>query len=232
MPNQATLLSLIAALSSLYFLIFNSSAMLLTASALIFTYYILDHVDGELARYYIQTGQMKPSLKGHYFDVLVHRYSSNLMVFFMSLSVYRLYGYELAVILGFVTCIGISSFPNVVASHVIIGKIANHKDLVYNDPHVQDILHTLETKTQQIKDINEGTLVQKLKKLIIESLFFPGHVVLLVLILIGDAFLGDFVLITYRLNLRFLFLLGFAPLYTLKTVVQSIIWLNKLNKIA
>ncbi|MCW3488825.1 CDP-alcohol phosphatidyltransferase family protein [Dethiobacter alkaliphilus] len=231
-PNQATFISLIAALGSLYFLLFNTTAMLLTASALIFTYYILDHVDGELARYYIQTGQMQPSLKGHYFDVLVHRYSSNLMVFFMSLSIYNLYGYELAVLLGFLACIGISSFPNVVAAHVIVGKIANNKNLIFEDAAAQDILSTLETKSQQIKDIHHGSTIQKLKKLIIESLFFPGHVVLLVLILIGDAFLGDFAFLAYPFNLRVVFLLGIVPLYTLKTVIQSILWLNKFSKVA
>ena len=123
--NQATFLSLLAALGSLYFLMLNTARDLLAAAVLIFLYYILDHVDGELARYHIATGRQTPSLQGHYFDLLVHRYSSNLMLFFMAISVYRLFGYEYAVLLGFVACIGVSSFPNVVAAHVLAGRLAH-----------------------------------------------------------------------------------------------------------
>ena len=231
-PNQATLLSLVAALGSLYFLTLNSTGMLLTAAALIFIYYILDHVDGELARYYIQTGQMKPNLKGHYFDVLVHRYSSNLMVFFVGLGIYNLYGYEWAVLLGFAACIGISSFPNVIAAQVIVGKIANDKEVVSKNKKMNDILLEIEKKSQQIKDIHQGNPAQKAKKLIIESLFFPGHIVLLMLVLIGDAFISDFIISGYPINLRLLLLLGLVLIYTAKTIIQSILWMNRLKHIS
>jgi phosphatidylglycerophosphate synthase len=231
-PNQATFLSFMAALGSLYFLTQNTTPMLLTAAALIFTYYILDHVDGELARYAINTGAMKPSLQGHYYDVLIHRYSSNLMVFFLGLGVFNLYGYELAVLLGFVACIGISSFPNVIAAQVMAGKIANDKEIIFKSQAMETFLAQLETKKQQIKDVHRGTRLQKLRKLIIESLFFPGHIILLVLVLIADAFLPDIAVLSYRLNFRLLLLLGFAPLFTLKTVIQSALWIRKLKQIA
>ena len=88
--NQATFLSLLAALSSCYFLMFNSPPMMLMAVLLVFLYHMLDHVDGELARYYIAKGWQKPSIQGQYFDVLIHKYSTNLMLFFLGISVYRL----------------------------------------------------------------------------------------------------------------------------------------------
>jgi phosphatidylglycerophosphate synthase len=230
-PNQATMLSLVASLGSLYFLMFNTTQMLLTAAFFIFSYYMLDHVDGELARYYTQTGKMQPSLRGHYFDVLVHRYSSNLMVFFLGIGIFNLYGYELAILLGFIACIGISSFPNVIAAQVIVGKIANNKEIVSNSK-MEELLLDLEKKSQQVQEVHHGTLKQKLKKLIIETLFFPGHIVLLVLILIGDAFSRDFMLYSYAFNLRVLFLLVFAPLFLLKTVMQSVMWIQKFKEIA
>ncbi len=230
-PNQATLLSLGAALSSLYFLTFNSRGMLLTAAVLIFAYYLLDHVDGELARYYVHTGAMQPSLKGHYFDVLVHRYSSNLMVFFLGVGLYNLYGYELAVLLGFLACIGISSFPNVIAAQVLAGKIAIDREAVLREGKVSEILMELEKKTRQIADLR-GALPQKAKKIIIESLFFPGHIVILISILILDAYVSDFLLGPCRVNLRLLFLVAVVPLYTAKTIIQSIMWMQKFKHIS
>ncbi len=231
-PNQATFLSLLACLGSLYFLLFHSAGMLIIAALLIFTYYILDHVDGELARYYIQTGRMKPSLSGHYFDVLVHRYSSNIMVLFLGLGIYRQLGYESAVLLGFIACIGISSFPNVIAAQVIAGKIANDRDVVFHQPEMNRILLDIEKKSQQIQEIHGGSLFQKAKKLMIELFFFPGHIVLLILALLGDALLGNFVLGGQLVNFRLLFLLVMAFIYTAKTVAQSILWINKLKNLA
>ncbi len=229
-PNQTTFLSLLAALGSLYFLASNDSLMLLSASALIIIYYLLDHVDGELARYYVQTGIMQPSLQGHYFDVLVHRYSSNLMVFFLGLSIYDLYGYEWAVLLGFVACIGISSFPNAIAAQILAGKIAREGEAALQDLGLTEILRELEKKTQQVSDM-QGTTIRKIRKLLIESLFFPGHIILLVIVLIGDAFWGEGLFGAYPINLRLLFLLVLTPLYTAKTIIQSVLWMRKFRNI-
>ena len=228
-PNQITCISLLASLCSLYFLTSASGVALLFAAGLIFLYFILDHVDGELARYYIRSGKQKPSLKGKYFDVLVHRYSSNLMVFFLGVGLYNLYGYKWAVLVGFLACIGVSSFPNVVASQVIASKIAREPEIIY-DEKMKAILLEIEKKSQQISAVHGG-MVQKTKKLVIESLFFPGHIILLILVLIGDVFLDDFVFNSLRFNLRLLFLLAMAFLYTLKTIVQGIIWIYKLRQI-
>jgi phosphatidylglycerophosphate synthase len=229
-PNQTTFLSLLAALSSLYFLTLNDSFMLLLASALILIYYLLDHVDGELARYYVHTGTMQPSLRGHYFDVLVHRYSSNLMVFFLGLSIYNLYGYEWAVLLGFIACIGISSFPNVIAAQVLAGKIAREGEAALQDHALTEILMELEKKTQQVSDM-QGSAIRKMRKILIEALFFPGHIILLVMVLMGDAFWGEGLLGAYPVNLRLLFLLALTLLYTAKTIFQSVLWIRKFKNI-
>ena len=229
-PNQATFLSLVSALASLYFLTGSSRGMLLTAAALIFLYYLLDHVDGELARYYIQTGVMKPSLKGHYFDVLVHRYSSNLMVFFLGLGLYKHDGNELALLLGFLACIGISSFPNVIAAQVLVGKIATDPQALHEEK-TRGILLELEKKTRQVADL-QGSMLQKVRKIAIESLFFPGHILLLILVLILDAFLGDFVLGPHRVNLRLILLVLLAFLYTAKTLAQGILWIHKFKDVS
>ncbi len=228
--NQATFLSLLAALGSLYFLTMNTAAALAVAAVLIFLYYMLDHVDGELARYYIATGKQSPSLGGHYFDLLVHRYSSNLMVFFMGISVYRLFGYEYAVLLGFIACIGVSSFPNVIAAQVLIGKLARNPDSL-NSTEMKQILQRLERREDQIEEV-QGGAAAKLRKVLGELLFFPGHIIMIIAVLIADIFVPEgFALLSYSVNFRLLFLTGMALLFILKTMIQGYLWIVKFKEI-
>lgn len=228
--NQATFLSLLAALGSLYFLMSNTLPAMITAALLIFIYYMLDHVDGELARFYIAAGRQKPSLSGRYFDLLVHRYSSNLMVFFMGFSVFRLFGYESAVLLGFIACVGISSFPNVIAAQVLTGRLAGDPASIER-PETQQILRRLERKQEQIAGV-KGAPAAKFKKAIGEFLFFPGHIIAIIAVLIADMFVPQgFSLLSYAVNFRLLFLVGMAFLFTLKTVIQSYLWIIRLKDI-
>jgi phosphatidylglycerophosphate synthase len=228
--NQATFLSLLAALGSLYFLAQNSPVMMLIAAILIFSYNMLDHVDGELARYYISKGTQKPSLAGQYFDVLIHKYSTNLMLFFLGVSVYNQYEYHFAVLLGFAACIGMSAFPNLMASQVIVQKIVNEKDIVYNED-VGRILDLLEKKKEQIKKIRSQSAVRKLRKILTELLFFPGALIMIILVLLVDIFSPDLILFSYAVNFRLLYLLFVTPLYLVNAIRQSSKWMKHFNKI-
>lgn len=230
-PNQATLLSLLSSLASLYFLTFNSRREMLIAAFLILLYYLLDHSDGELARYYQQTGVRCASLAGQYFDVLVHRYSSNLMVFFIGISIYRAFGYFWALLLGFAACIGISSFPNMMAAQVVAGRVARDREKVFSDEKMTRILQILERKQGQIKAVHGRDIRRKLRKLAGEILFFPGHIILLIIVLIADAYLAPRTVFGRPCNLRLLLLLFFTVIFLLKTVVQSIIWIRRLKEI-
>ena len=90
---------------------------------MVFAYHYLDHVDGEVARYRIYNGTLKKNLRGQYFDVLCHSYSINLMLFSTSFALSNLYDSNLILLLGLISFVGYSSFPNLVASKVMIGKI-------------------------------------------------------------------------------------------------------------
>ena len=61
-PNQATLLSLLASLASLYFLTFNSRREMLIAAFLILLYYLFDHSTAT-GRYYQQMEVMRQSCR-------------------------------------------------------------------------------------------------------------------------------------------------------------------------
>lgn len=228
--NQATFLSLLAALGSLCFLVSNAAWAMIAAAILIFFYHTLDHVDGELARYYLREGRQAPSLSGTYFDLLVHRYSSNLMVFFMGISVYRLFGYEFTLVLGFAACMGISSFPNVIAALVLVQKLARDPAAL-EYPGTLQILQRLERRQEQIKEAG-GDLAARLKKIAGELLFFPGHIIMIMAALIADLFVPQgFTLLSYSVNFRLLLLVGLAVIYTLKTVLQGWMWVVKFKEL-
>ena len=228
--NQATFLSLLAALSSCYFLMFNSPFMMLMAVFFIFLYHLLDHVDGELARYYTAIGRQKPSIQGQYFDVLIHKYSTNLMLFFLGISVYNLFGYQWVVVLGFAACIGMSAFPNVIASQVMVQKIANDKDIVFNK-QAHEILNLLEKKKEQIKKMHEQNVFKKSKKFVSELLFFPGALMMIMLVVTIDIFNPGFILFSVEMNFRLVFLIFVTPIYLLNAVRQSMKWMKKFGNI-
>ena len=229
-PNQASFLSLLAALGSCYFLVFNSTSKMLTAALLIFIYYMLDHVDGELARYYANRGIKKLSLDGLYFDKLIHKYSANIMLFFLGVSVYNLYGYRFTVLLGFMACIGMSGFPNLMASQVIVQKIAKDPKAL-NSEEVSAILYLLEKKQEQIKTIKDTKVLVKAKKLLSEVLFFPGSLLLIMLVLILDLLLEIPVIATGKLNFRLLYLILITPISLTNALRQALKWMRKYEKI-
>ncbi|HZK24921.1 MAG TPA: CDP-alcohol phosphatidyltransferase family protein [Oscillospiraceae bacterium] len=229
--NQATFLSLLASLSSCYFLMQNTTAAMFLGPALIFTYYMLDHVDGELARYYIRQGKQQPSLQGTYFDVLIHKYSTNLMLFFLGVSVYNFFNYRWAVLLGFAACIGMSAFPNLLASQVIVQKIAQQKELVDN-PAVVEVLNLLEKKQEQIKKVTSTNPLKRLKKIITELLFFPGALLMIMLVTLADLIVPTFTLFNYPVNIRLLFLLAVTPIYLTNALRQTLKWFSKFAEIA
>lgn len=225
-PNQATFLSLVAILASFPFLATNSPGLMLLGAALVFTYYTLDHVDGELARYYIAKGEMTPSLTGQFFDVLVHSYSANIIMFVFGIAAYRLFGYEWAVIAGFIGCIGASSFPNLVAAKVMVNKLVNEPD-VFGRPEAQPLLMHLERKQRQIAAVNAHFLdPAKLRKLVGEMVGFPGILVVIILAVIVDAFMEPISVMGYVFNARLAFVVAIALLHTLKTVVIWIEWMR------
>jgi len=190
--NYTTFLSLLAALGSLWLLLGNHPGSMLGAAGFIFFYHLLDHVDGELARYYIGRGEQEPSLAGQYFDVLVHSFSANLMLLFMSLGLFQLYGEGWIVVVGIVAAWGASGFPRLVASQVLLQKIARDHTAPSDHPGVARALQVLEWKGSQVAAVHDrGLTASKLKKLGIEIAGYPGTLYLLIGALALDAILPE-----------------------------------------
>jgi hypothetical protein len=221
-PNQVTFLSLLAVLSALAFLLQSDPASMLLAAGFIFLYHLLDHVDGEVARYRIVRGEQQPSILGQYYDVLVHSYSANLMLLFMSLGLYRLHGSGWIVLAGVVAAWGASGFPRLVAGRILLQKIARDPRSPVDDEHVAEALLVLERKKAQAAAVRGSGLGRaKLQKLMIEIIGYPGMLFLMIGALVLAALVPElmgwlaldqvgFVLLGVEPDLRLLLVIGAA----------------------
>ncbi|SEA64946.1 hypothetical protein SAMN05660420_02711 [Desulfuromusa kysingii] len=230
-PNTVTSLSLLAALGSLFFIVQNIPGALLTGALLVFLYHYLDHVDGELARYYIHSGQMIPNMKGQYFDVLCHSFSDNLMFLCLSFALYLQFGHAYILFLGVIAMVGSSGFPEAVAAKLLCAKIINNKNLL-NDEQIQSGLWLIEKKKNQIVAVN-APFFSKIKffKIISEILGYPGVLSAIMLVCILDAIFGVQSLLGYQFDFRLLFLILSGLFRLIVLPLRSYRWMKRFEAI-
>jgi phosphatidylglycerophosphate synthase len=222
-PNQATFLSLLSLVASFYFFLFNTPIMLITGTNLVLLYYLLDHVDGELSRYYSKTDTKKlNSQDGHYFDILCHRFSGNVIIFLFGLSAYYRFGYEWPILAAFAISIGMNRFPELVANKLIVNIVANHPQKI-EENSVKVILGILELKNNQIAGVRAPiTDITKWVKAIKELLGFPGLLIMIMIVSLLDALLPGFALFSMPINFRLLLIILLLPIELLRILTSSI----------
>ncbi|MBN2770063.1 MAG: CDP-alcohol phosphatidyltransferase family protein [Spirochaetes bacterium] len=226
--NTVTFLSLLCSIGASWFALFNTDIALSLVVILIFLYYILDHVDGELARYLINKGKMKPSLVGAYFDQLVHKYSANLILFSFGYAVFTKYEYTWALFTGFICCIGLSGFPNLLNYKVILQKIITDPDIMQKAEY-KELLDRCDQKGNSIKIIQKGLGLKKYKKIAGEILVFPGGVLLCAIAALLDLVFIDIEYMGFGFNFRLLLIVGLTPVYLLKVVLDWKKWMIQLK---
>lgn len=230
-PNTATFISFVAALASVVCFFSHDPAFMLAGALLAFVYYTLDHVDGELARYYIRTGQRKPELSGAYFDAVVHSYSSNLMLFAFGMSLGNEYGYRWAPYLGFVACIGVSNFAELVAARMLVQKLVQRPETL-TDPDAQKALKRIELLEDFVKAVgNVGFNLTTLKKIVRETLGFPGNLILIIVAAVVDALTTGIEVGGLVIDARLVVITVMAVVHGLKSAVYLRAWLKLLRPI-
>jgi phosphatidylglycerophosphate synthase len=96
--DQVTLISLVVGLAGCLCYCWPTAWMFALGTFLIYGWWFLDHVDGELARYEIKHLKRAPSVAGPYLDLLVHRWVQPLYHICMGVGLVRLtsdWGYVL-----------------------------------------------------------------------------------------------------------------------------------------
>ncbi len=103
--NQVTLASLFVALLSLIFYCFSNPAFFFLSALLLQFWYILDHVDGQIARY-----RKTSSLSGRFFDFVMHHIVHGSLLFAMSFYCYSQTGAVFYLLWGFAAALSILAF--------------------------------------------------------------------------------------------------------------------------
>ena len=103
--NQVTLISLVVGLIGIACFAFVSKVGFLIGTLLLQTWYFLDHVDGQIARY-----RKTASLSGRFFDFITHHIIHGTVFFSLGLYLYFIGGGIYFVVWGFITSIAIAVF--------------------------------------------------------------------------------------------------------------------------
>lgn len=189
-PNTVTALSLACTLTAVWFLMQTSAVALLIGCALILMYHYLDHVDGELARFYQATKGAQYGISGVYFDVLCHSFTANLWLPAIAFAVYRETGQPLVVLLGIAAMPAMSSFAQLVGTHVFSMQLVKDPQLLQTAPG-QDALQVLSGRHRQVAVVQAGLFNRAgAAKLAKEIVGYPGMIFLIVLAVMVDLITG------------------------------------------
>jgi len=185
--NTATAHSLLAGLAAALCGLGNSPLALLLTALFIQAYFVLDHVDGELARYNIFCGTQKPSLAGEFFDLWTHLHTYNLTVATIGIALYRETGNLTWPVLGLLGCNICGSYQRMALSSVLIGALARGR-LKQNDPRYAGLLSVSHGGDDQSSPTNPST-TRRLATLAAELIIFPGNILGITIACAGDALL-------------------------------------------
>lgn len=130
--NQVTLIALMIGILGEFLFIGASPGAFLAGALFLQLWYLLDHVDGQIARY-----RKTATLSGRYFDFLMHHIIHGVLYFFLGVYCYRETHQLFWLFLGFMTSFDIVLFNlsyDITSKAILerirqMGKIAVKKDL-------------------------------------------------------------------------------------------------------
>jgi phosphatidylglycerophosphate synthase len=188
-PNLVTLVSLLFALAAVPLFASRSPWLNILGCLAAFTYHYLDHVDGELARYYASARGRSAGLSGSYFDVLCHSFSVNLWLLAIAFSCFQSSANEWFLVLGVMGMLGFSSFERLVACRVYVINLSQRPELMSSVP-AREALALLDNRSRQVEDAQSPPFSSRwLKKLVKELVSYPGIISLIIIGVAIDAVL-------------------------------------------
>ena len=103
--NQVTLISLVVAIAGAFCLMGPGNFLFLLGVLLLQLWYLLDHVDGQIARY-----RKTASLSGRFFDFLTHHIIHGIIFFVLGVHSFMVTGSFVFVLWGFITALAMMVF--------------------------------------------------------------------------------------------------------------------------
>lgn len=181
--NTVTFHSLVAGLIAAAFALSVSPWALLGVAFFVQLYFILDHVDGELARYRIHIGKQMPSLAGEFFDLWTHLHTYNLAFAAVGISLYRQTGNLFWPILGLIACNICGSYQRMTLASVLVGALARGR-IDARDPRYAGVLSVSHGGSDEAPD--KRAALKRFFQLGAELVIFPGNILGLTAACLGD----------------------------------------------
>lgn len=189
-PNVVTFISLLCSIAAVWFFLHPTTTSLLIGCGLVFLYHYLDHVDGELARVYMETRDYRPGIAGAYFDVLCHSFTMNLWLPALAFGLYQQTDQPLVMIVGIAAIPAMSNFTQYVGAYMFTARLHDEPELVATE-RGQAALHVLTGRHRQVAAVQAGAASSRgLLKVVKEIIGYPGMIYLVIVCVIWDAIAG------------------------------------------
>lgn len=165
--NQATLLSILSGVLGGFFLILGNNLFDIVGILLLYFYWLLDHVDGEIARY-----RKSGSLTGEYFDFVAHYIVFPIFLIGMTFGAYKDIGEIWIFAFGFSAAISIGLQSDIIAVvyWVICNERKNRIKKGITGEKNNDILPKIESlANEKTSNLNLGSRVKNYLKSVLPN---------------------------------------------------------------
>lgn len=229
--NQITFISCCFALSSSFVLLWGTKYAMLASAICIYLFYVLDHVDGELARYanHVSPSSKHLDLSGKYFDRIVHYFLGITLYPCLGISLYFLYGDIIWLILGVLGAIGSSGLPRFTTAFTVF-EVVSKRDELIKENYVKQFAE-FDSVYWREEEIPGGFIIVptnkfELKYVLKQYLSFPGDIITYIIFVLLDVFLFYPELVFIKVYLVF-----FASIRFINIMYSAYRYFKKLKKL-
>lgn len=219
--NSVTFISLLCAVVGGLLLAAREPDLLILSIVLMNLYNILDHCDGEVARYEVQILKKKKGPEGPFFDAIVHYLFTPVLFFSLALQSYHVTHQFLDLWAGLISIIWLSSFGQAAALRVSLDYVFAGKGDLDSIKSIWSHDKVVHSDRLQRKDI--------LRKLIREVFSTQGQILVVSIAVISDLFIAT--RLAFRFSSLVLYSYGIIAVFGIpRSLISFFTRLNMLSK--
>ena len=226
--NIATLHSLMAGLIAAGFALGSQPIHLAMAAAFLQLYFVLDHVDGEVARFDLHRGKQQPSAAGEFFDFWTHFHTVNLVFALIGLGLFVQTGNLLWALLGIAACNISGNFQRMALARTVLCAVAR-RQMNLDDAKLAPVLDVCCDFSRKQRFAGKLPLKKTIELMVSEAFGFPGNILALTIVLLIDA------LVSVAHPGFYLFRAGYVIAYCayglLSKTVRTIVSIRQLHQV-